>query len=415
MKNLVLTFTLLFLAIPCKAETIIVDPNGSADFNNIQDAIDWSLDGDVVEVRPGTYQESINFYGKAIIVTSIDPNDPNVVDSSIILANLNWYTVRFDSGEGPDSVLTGFTLRNDNHQAYTVISCYYSSPLICKNAIVASGNSYGIYGEYAFPIILRNRITADPGTNDACAIYNCDGEIRHCRVKEGEYGLEGCDGLIANCIISDALYAGLYNCNGLIVNSTIINISQDGMRRCRGEIKNCIIVFNGCYGLWECRETIKYNNVWGNLKGSYSQGTVPSPTDIHLNPHFVNFEKGDYHLKSGAGRWDANSESWVQDDVNSLCIDAGDPNSDWTAELWPHGKRINMGAYGGTPEASMSPSDAGNIADLNNDDTVDFADMIIFVGKWLSNQTLLAEDLNRDRIVNFKDFAIFADNWPWEE
>ena len=45
--------------------------------------------------------------------------------------------------------------------------------------------------------------------------------------------------------------------------------------------------------------------------------------------------------------------------VTSPCIDAGDPTADWTGELWPHGGRINMGAYGGTPEASMSLSIVG--------------------------------------------------------
>jgi phosphotriesterase-related protein len=63
---------------------------------------------------------------------------------------------------------------------------------------------------------------------------------------------------------------------------------------------------------------------------------------------------GDYHLKSEAGRWDPISESWVQDDMTSPCIDIGDPNSDWVGETWPHGERINMGAYGGTAEASKS-------------------------------------------------------------
>jgi L-ascorbate metabolism protein UlaG (beta-lactamase superfamily) len=70
---------------------------------------------------------------------------------------------------------------------------------------------------------------------------------------------------------------------------------------------------------------------------------------------------GDYHLKSEVGRWDPNSQSWVLDEETSPCIDAGDPNSDWTAELWPHGERINMGAYGGTSQASMSLSDAGKL------------------------------------------------------
>jgi L-ascorbate metabolism protein UlaG (beta-lactamase superfamily) len=65
---------------------------------------------------------------------------------------------------------------------------------------------------------------------------------------------------------------------------------------------------------------------------------------------------GDYHLKSQVGRWDPVSEGWVVDDVTSPCIDAGDPNSPVGDEPGPNGGRINMGAYGGTAEASMSPS-----------------------------------------------------------
>ncbi|HNS22481.1 MAG TPA: hypothetical protein PKH24_18400 [Sedimentisphaerales bacterium] len=63
---------------------------------------------------------------------------------------------------------------------------------------------------------------------------------------------------------------------------------------------------------------------------------------------------GDYHLKSQAGRWDPNSGRWVEDDVTSPCIDAGDPNSPVGDEPQPNGERINMGAYGGTAEASKS-------------------------------------------------------------
>jgi len=104
---------------------------------------------------------------------------------------------------------------------------------------------------------------------------------------------------------------------------------------------------------------------------------------------------------------------WVNDNVTSPCIDAGDPNSDWTAELWPHGKCINMGAYGGTAEASMSNSTVGNIANLDNDanDVVDYNDLDIFVKKWCYEESLLAEDLNRDGVVNCVDYGIFANNW----
>ena len=107
--------------------------------------------------------------------------------------------------------------------------------------------------------------------------------------------------------------------------------------------------------------------------------------------------------------------NWVYDDVNSPCIDMGDPESDWTAELWPHGKCINMGAYGGTPQASMSLSNAGNIADLYINDVVNYADMELFTNKWLCHEVLLPEDLDRNGFVNFVDFAIFANNWLWQE
>jgi len=80
---------------------------------------------------------------------------------------------------------------------------------------------------------------------------------------------------------------------------------------------------------------------------------------------------GDYHLKSEGERWDPVSESWIVDDVTSPCIDAGDPNSPVGDEPEPNGGRINMGAYGGTAEASMSPG----------------AEQIVYV-QWLGHSTV---------------------------
>ena len=60
------------------------------------------------------------------------------------------------------------------------------------------------------------------------------------------------------------------------------------------------------------------------------------------------------HLQSQAGRWDTLLDKWVIDNTHSPCIDTGDPNSLMGDEPDPHGNRINMGAYGGTDQASMS-------------------------------------------------------------
>jgi L-ascorbate metabolism protein UlaG (beta-lactamase superfamily) len=77
--------------------------------------------------------------------------------------------------------------------------------------------------------------------------------------------------------------------------------------------------------------------------------------NINADPLFADADNGDLHLKSQAGRYDPVSESWITDDVTSPCIDAGDPNTPVGDEPEPNGRIINMGTYGGTAEASMSP------------------------------------------------------------
>ncbi len=97
---------------------------------------------------------------------------------------------------------------------------------------------------------------------------------------------------------------------------------------------------------------------------------------------------GNYHLKSQAGRYDPATQSWVIDDVTSPCIDAGDPMSPIGLEPFPNGGRVNMGAYGGTPQASKSyfggpPCETVVAGDINGDCRVDFLDFQIVGLHWL--------------------------------
>ncbi len=132
--------------------------------------------------------------------------------------------------------------------------------------------------------------------------------------------------------------------------------------------------------------------IWGegNLEGdpyfvaTGHWGENETPND----PNDDVFVVGDYHLKSQAGRWDALAESWVQDDVTSPCIDAGDPNSPIGYEPFPNGGVLNMGAYGGTEEASKShfgepPCETIIAGDINGDCRVNFADIAILLDHWL--------------------------------
>ena len=90
---------------------------------------------------------------------------------------------------------------------------------------------------------------------------------------------------------------------------------------------------------------IRYNDIQGGWDGD---------GNIDVNPLFADSENRDYHLVSEAGHWEPVSNNWVFDEITSPCIDAGDPGSSIGDEPASHGDRINMGAFGGTPEASKS-------------------------------------------------------------
>lgn len=93
-------------------------------------------------------------------------------------------------------------------------------------------------------------------------------------------------------------------------------------------------------------------------------GTLPAGPGVQTqDPLFADRATGDFHLQSTRGRW--NGLDFVADPVSSPCIDAGNPVAPLAAEVWPHGGRLNLGAYGGTADASLSPG--GCVADVCGD------------------------------------------------
>jgi hypothetical protein len=97
-------------------------------------------------------------------------------------------------------------------------------------------------------------------------------------------------------------------------------------------------VLNGEYA-------IRYNDIQGGWSGT---------GNLDVDPLFADAGNNDYHLKSQAGRWDLAETAWVVDEVTSPCIDAGNPATNYSKEPQPNGGRVNMGAYGGTDQASKS-------------------------------------------------------------
>ena len=104
--------------------------------------------------------------------------------------------------------------------------------------------------------------------------------------------------------------------------------------------------------------------------------------ELILDPLFADPANGDYHLLSRRGRYWPQHDVWVLDKVTSPCVDGGDPAVDPSGEPMPNGGRIDMGAYGGTPFASMSEWPL--TTDVNHDGVADFADLATFCNEWLS-------------------------------
>jgi len=143
-------------------------------------------------------------------------------------------------------------------------------------------------------------------------------------------------------------------------------------------------------------------------------GTPGDPSDDF-------WTRGDYHLKSQGWRWHTQRNTWIWDDRTSRSIDAGNPDSPLAGEPLSvpadpdniHGKnlRINMGAYGGTPQASIPPNAWALRYDYNNDGIVNFTDL----ASWSRNCADIAPgspgDLNPGALVKLPHLALFAGTW----
>jgi subtilisin family serine protease len=188
------------------------------------------------------------------------------------------------------------------------------------------------------------------------------------------------------------------------------------------QIENCILWANVVsYGAVE-PEPAQVLVEGGDIRIDYSciqglSGVLGGVGNIGQDPLFV----GDYHLKSRGWRWEVGQGGWTRDDVTSPCIDAGNParplgDERTTVPDDPNGlpvgnTRINMGAYGGTAEASLAPFNSTLLADVNNDGLVDWLDLAWVAGAWLTDNPARGDDLSRDGRVNWKDIIPLAAEW----
>ncbi|MHC4147973.1 MAG: right-handed parallel beta-helix repeat-containing protein [Planctomycetota bacterium] len=381
----------------------------------------------------------------------------------------NSYHVVTGSGTDANAVLEGFTITGGHADGISPEDCgggmynFTGSPTVSKckfieNYVLTMGG--GMFNrEGSSPVISNCTFISNVSDDDGGGIrnyLNCDPVISNCEFIDnvafedggGINNRKNSNAIISNCVFIGNIAAsggGMENHVGhaaatgevTVVNCLFIgNIGEEGggMRNTDPNpvVTNCTFVGNIGSGMRndsgsipEVKNCIFRGNTGGSFDGSSSpvvtfsniEGGFAGTGNLNTDPLFADTAGGDYHLKSEAGHWDANGQSWVQDEVTSRCVDAGDPGNAIGYELHPNGGVINMGAYGGTVQASRSYFGGGVCeeaitGDVNGDCRVDFIDFSIIAFHWPEeSEEPVAGDVNGDLCVDFIDFGLLSFNW----
>lgn len=382
-----------------QALRVRVDPNALLVpdvYPTIQAAIDAARPGDTVWVADGTYSGSgnraLDFAGKAIAVRS--ENGP---DACIINGRRRDFAFVFRNGEGPHSVVDGFTLANGGRTDFGGgIQCLSGAPTIVNCILIgnsADRSGGGIYCSASSPTIQSCTFVDNTADEQGGGLYSeADSHpvVVDCTFTGNWAGAGGAAGsaeggslelrqclLFDNSAPSDGAAVVTFGAAVTLANCTI---ARNEAGRAGGglwsdaggtvRLDNCILWDNtDAASPWQV-EAAQIATDAGSVEVNYScvqgwSGTFAGVGSFGLDPLFADPENGDFHLRSQGGRWDPRQALWIYDAATSPCVDAGDPALPLGDELLtmpddptaaePLNTRINLGAYGGTAQASLAP------------------------------------------------------------
>ncbi len=286
-------------------------------FDRIQEAVDVAKEGARICVHTATYRENIDLSGKSVVLMGVGWDDPNKIGWPVIDGMDSGPSVHLDSGGHPGCTLMGLVITGGKSRSAGAISCSHGDLRITNCLIVG------------------NRATEWGGAAMYCTDANA--VLTNCTIADNYAIEEGA-----------ALY--LQNSRVTVINSILW-----------GNVPTAIATA-GTSGI-----SVRYSDVEEGWAGPHNIAVNPLfataghwvkrgyPQKV-IGPEYPDaaWLLGDYHLQSRVGRWDPQAQGWAQDQLTSPSIDGGDPGDPVGGEPVPNGDIIDMGAYGGTAEASKS-------------------------------------------------------------
>ena len=363
---------------------------------DIQTAINLASHGDRILVAEGHYygqgNTNLDFMGKSILLMGTGSPENCVLDGEGKRRGLV-----FQNGESNETVVDGFTITNCRATSGGGILSSNASPTISNCIIKACtaedasgpGRGGGLFVEGGQPVVkdcvFESNTAGGSGQGGAICVAG-DGSIEVFRTtfvqnqvnQQGQadsgggavYLMPVTTGLAAPARFQQCLfYANFTQTHGGVFYLARASVS----------IENCTLANNKALGegggifidhAIASGQTVLISSsiLWANVPSDlYLTPSAPVSSvvveysnlgeawnglgNLSEDPLFADSDHHDYHLLSYPGRY-VTSNQWTHDNQSSPCIDTGNPNANVASERSPHGRRINMGAYGGTAQAS---------------------------------------------------------------
>lgn len=225
-------------------------------FINIQDAVDETINDDIVLVSPGTYQENIVINGKVITITTPDQTvsaETTIIDggsSGFPVVSINGNNVSSDSS----LIFSGFTVQNGlsptaDQGAGIDVKTFYPT-LMLENLIIRDNTSTtdaaGSFLYYTGDVVMSDVVFKNNNGLYAFRTFNSSFEMSRVAFYDNTSSStllkSNQSSLINNTIIKNNASGGAFDVNDMIVlNSTVINSGVQNSFAGNSAIVNTII------------------------------------------------------------------------------------------------------------------------------------------------------------------------------